>query len=1551
MTIHSSGEPIDAVLVQLRAEEPLEQDPAQQAILRHEAAVLEEQRGDAEAAIRDYLAACDGDPELREPLEALVRLLSIRRDPSVGRLLERLIDSSQEPRETARALRELAVHRLTVDDDLAGARLALEQAVEQQPGDAAAWLELELVAAKEGDPELQVRALEARSKLTTDPTWQGLLLIELAELRAAEGDVESAGALLDTAAGLEGRARFASRLALEEVARRARDPELGAHALEGQAELISQGIDDPDAAAQVGVPSVICEPRYAADAWIRAGELRRRSGDAWGAVAALRAAAARMPDEGLVARLSIAAADAAGDSEAAVSIAREQLEGGLGGPAAAAMWLRVGRAAEDEGDLEAALGAYGKALEADPTSIVATTLRTDLLAQGDDPAALAGALESSARAAASDAAKARGFITVAYVWSVRAGDVERGKQALASAVELGTTPILAARVARSFASLAGDAAWYESATAELLALIDSPEEAAALRFELGRARLYRDDERGALEAFAAIDGGVESGWGPWLGRALAAYAVGLGSTTRRDEGEHGAERDGKAVIALAEVEPDAALARGLSLVAALLAARTGATDEAVTLLAREHERDPNDVVIAAFLADLRRAKGDAAGAAAALRACADGVGDDGVAGALALEAGLGLWKAGDRGGAIECFEAALPRAPQPAQLMLAWALRAAAPNDLGVRMRALELMEELDPDPAGAALERFGVGVFARDGEADPLGALEQLDELSPSGDVALAAALGRLLLGASDAEAMAPALRTLEELGGAAERVAQAERFRLARFVDRDAQGAVAAAERWSAVEGTGTASGAGMLGSGLEWLAAAFAADDRDGEIKAREALAKALRGDFAVSAAVSAAAVRMIHQPGRSQALLEVDALPARLMNVELALPGGDPNRRARALRGLGDALGEETARDAQRMAAWNDLAAGAYGEAQETFRELIEHEADDMIALEGFRAASELLGDYTSLGVALARLGNLVRDDARAGELWEQAGMVLLEHTDAHDDAEIAFERALSRDQTREVAFDKLFRRVRARKDNDRLLALIELRLEVTTNETEITKMYWERARVYRERGDNDRALKCLTDVTMLEPDHVGALALAGEISIKKGDFAGAAPLLARLAGLSDAPKKQRLLSGIAAVDLYEKRLDNPKASLEVLLQLYRDGLSTSKVRERLARTAARVGNWEEAVKILERLMEERDTPKGRAEAARLAMAIYRDKIRRPERARKAVHKLLVEIPDDREALELLLHADVSAELRSIAVPVAKRLLLQSLADDPFDADKVELLAEITASDDDHNLRRAALGVAIALGRDDESVRRAAAEIDARSVREPQIVLDDAAIALVADPDDRGPIAELFALAAPVIAEALGPSLKSEDVGRRQRVDSGPLRTEISRWMGALGLGDFDVYVGGRDPKAVKGVAEDKPALVVGEAVQPPLDIAARSALASAVFALRRGTTAVLHVDDATVASIVVAICKDAGAQLPDPPMPCSTRSNAWCARRCRGACARPFSPRPSAWPRAGSTRPCGRPPPAAASTAWPSSPAARRPTSSIKSRGRRAARRA
>ena len=90
--------------------------------------------------------------------------------------------------------------------------------------------------------------------------------------------------------------------------------------------------------------------------------------------------------------------------------------------------------------------------------------------------------------------------------------------------------------------------------------------------------------------------------------------------------------------------------------------------------------------------------------------------------------------------------------------------------------------------------------------------------------------------------------------------------------------------------------------------------------------------------------------------------------------------------------------------------------------------------------------------------------------------------------------------------------------------------------MSEDDREIAKLYWERARVLRKKGDIDGALSALENVTMLEPEHVGGLALIGEVYITKSNFGAAAPVLARLAASSEAPRQQRLMSGIAAVDL-------------------------------------------------------------------------------------------------------------------------------------------------------------------------------------------------------------------------------------------------------------------------------------------------------------------------------------------------------------------------------------------------------------------------------
>jgi hypothetical protein len=156
--------------------------------------------------------------------------------------------------------------------------------------------------------------------------------------------------------------------------------------------------------------------------------------------------------------------------------------------------------------------------------------------------------------------------------------------------------------------------------------------------------------------------------------------------------------------------------------------------------------------------------------------------------------------------------------------------------------------------------------------------------------------------------------------------------------------------------------------------------------------------------------------------------------------------------------------------------------------------------------------------------------------------------------------------------------------------------------------------------------------------------------------------------------------------------------------------------------------------------------------------------------------------------------------------------------------------------------------------------------------------PQMAIDESALPDLCDPDDRGPIPELMRAMASTFADALGPGLAALGVGKKERVDprSGlPVRNEIAAWAGAFGLGEFDLYVGGRDPEGVTAVPTERPAVVIGTAVDAPLTPARRQAVARELFALRRGTTILRHREVPDVAALVVAACRVGGHQLPSP----------------------------------------------------------------------------
>ncbi len=1478
MSSTQSAPPPDPAIVtstigRLRAEHAAAASAERQAILLHEIGVLEERVGDEATAARDQLAAVNAEPEFAEPLERLLAIIERRQSyKNLGKLLDRLHKVGAKPDERARALMDQAALLADQEGDQIGARALLEQAAEETPDDPSIPLMLELCATKMGDGELRERSLERRAELAQAPEWKALLLADLAELRFERGDIDGAFSALKQGAELRTRATYLLLTVEERFAEQADLPERGAAALEAQASLILEAMGDAARGDELGVPHGKRNAASCADVWLRAADAQRQRGDLAQATALLDRALKELPGDPLLSHARSAAAEVSGDTQTVARLASAQLDAGVGGELAAALWLRVAEAAASEGDGAAALQAVGKALQNDGGSIPARALELDLLAGAGNPQALAASIEATAERLTGDRGKADFFILSGDVYAREARDNQGARAALSQASMLGAPPGLVARVARLLASVTADGAWYEEASRRLLSQGALAQEQVSLWFELLRARALRGDRPGADGAAAQL---ADSPGGAVLGQLLSAYVLDLtppGEAQLRKSAPPPAElRPWSGIKALAVLDSDSGRARALRTVVALRALAANETDVAIAELSALHTDDAGDVLVAGALAALEQQRGNGVAAARVLSACAAACDDTELGASFNLTAGILSHRAGQKTEAIDRFEHAAEGAPRAGAAILSWALRAADPDSIDARRRALEALE--GPLVPLARLERFGLEL-GRSGNADfAAEALDAVAESAPE-EILGAADLARGAFAGMSAEDRDKALERLGEKSPAARALTRAAQFDLvlerAGAQPPDVEALELAGRRWAESDKE--------LGPALEWLGAAIAKSDVAAEVAARRELASRLGGVQSEALRASASLVAALGGQDGGE-IVEGSGPAAALANLELAAPGSDPRRRAAALINASASLGDDNLGTLLVMTGYNQLAFGDHEAALGSFRAVVEIFPDEIMGWEGVRAAAEGLNDRASLAEACAALGDATADNARGAELWETASGILLDEVKDPQRGEFALTRAVDRDISRFKSFDRLFRLVRSRKDGPRLLDLIARRLDVAEDPDEIAKLFWERARVLRESGDRPGALSALENVRMLEPDHVGALALSGEIYLSSKMFPEAAENLGRLSRLAEAPSQQRLMSGVAAVDIYENKLDDIHSALRVLLGLHSAGLSTLPVRERMARVAAKAEAWREATTVLEELMAERDSSAGRAEAARLCMTIYRDKLYEPISAERAISRLLTEIPDDAEALDFLLGGEFSPGFTLPKLSEGTRALVASLMQDPFDADGVDRLARLTEKLANTPLRQAALGALITLGVEPADIEPELVRLDERVARVPSTRIDDASLPGLADPEDSGPIAELFREIASTIAEALGPNLMALGVGKKERIEPRaglPVRNEIAAWAGALGIGEFELYIGGRDPHGVFAVATELPALVIGSAVSAPLAPQHRQAVARELFGLRRGTTVLRHREPSEIAALTVAACKLAGVEIPSPP---------------------------------------------------------------------------
>ena len=204
--------------------------------------------------------------------------------------------------------------------------------------------------------------------------------------------------------------------------------------------------------------------------------------------------------------------------------------------------------------------------------------------------------------------------------------------------------------------------------------------------------------------------------------------------------------------------------------------------------------------------------------------------------------------------------------------------------------------------------------------------------------------------------------------------------------------------------------------------------------------------------------------------------------------------------------------------------------------------------------------------------------------------------------------------------------------------------------------------------------------------------------------------------------------------------------------------------------------------------------------------------------------------------------------------------------------------VQRLARIASHQDDLPLRQATLGALVALGAGTPEIDAEIDGLDERVAHLPQIAVDVAALPELTDPEDVGPISEMMSWIAPGLVQALGPQLQTFGVTKAHRVDPRaglPLRNEIAAWAGALGIGDFDLYIGGNEPSLIVGLPTDRPALVLGTQLGSPLGVQDRQAIARELFAIARGTSILRHRSATDIAALIVAECRIGGHTLESP----------------------------------------------------------------------------
>ncbi len=219
------------------------------------------------------------------------------------------------------------------------------------------------------------------------------------------------------------------------------------------------------------------------------------------------------------------------------------------------------------------------------------------------------------------------------------------------------------------------------------------------------------------------------------------------------------------------------------------------------------------------------------------------------------------------------------------------------------------------------------------------------------------------------------------------------------------------------------------------------------------------------------------------------------------------------------------------------------------------------------------------------------------DKYRAESLRRAGLIWLDRLGNAERATAALEQALEALPKDDEIFEQLRRIYVAHAHREKLVTLIERRLELAETAEARAVLELMRARAWLELGHTDDAKEAVQQALTQDPESEPALELLASLCQSAHDFAGECAALVRLLALRSTPDEQAALQRRLG-QLYAGPLNEPEKAQKSFEAALRTLPSDFDAGTGLANTLAQSGQPESALELLNQLIERSPSPESK-----------------------------------------------------------------------------------------------------------------------------------------------------------------------------------------------------------------------------------------------------------------------------------------------------------------------------------------------------------------